>query len=86
MDNLARSLSGRAGGPVSNRTGLQGFYALTLTFSPPRAARAPQDAIPVDEAPDFFTALQEQLGLKLQAEKGMVPVLVIDHIERPSAN
>ena len=86
MDDLARSLSGRAGGPVNNRTGLQGFYALTLTFSLSRGARVPHDPTPVDDAPAFFTALQEQLGLKLKAEKGMVPVLVIDHIERPSAN
>ena len=85
MDSLARSLIRGAGGPVSNRTDLQGFYAVTLTFALPRGAGAPLDA-PVDDAPDFFTALQEQLGLKLQTEKGMVPVLVIDHIERPSGN
>jgi hypothetical protein len=42
--------------------------------------------IPVDDAPEIFTALQEQLGLKLQPEKSMVPVFVIEQIERPSEN
>src|SRR4051812_18115365 len=73
MDNLARSLSGRAGGPVSNRTGLEGFYALSLTFSPPRGATRPDD-ISADTAAEIFTALQEQLGLKLQPEKSMEPI------------
>jgi uncharacterized protein (TIGR03435 family) len=41
---------------------------------------------PAFDAPDFFTALQEQLGLKLQRERKLMPVLVIDHIERPSEN
>ena len=83
MDLLARNLSGRAGGPVTNRTGLEGDYAFTLKFSPPAGATAPANS---DDAPDFFTALQEQLGLKLQSEKGTVPYFIIDHIERPTPN
>ncbi len=83
MDMLARNLSARAGGPVTNRTGLEGNYAFTLRFSPPTGAGAPTNP---DDAPDFFTALQEQLGLKLQPEKGTVPYFVIDHIERPTEN
>jgi len=39
-----------------------------------------------DPAPDLFTAIQEQLGLRLQAAKGAVEVLVVDHMERPTAN
>jgi uncharacterized protein (TIGR03435 family) len=85
MDSLVGSLGGLAGRLVNNRTGLQGFYALTLTYSPARPADARPDTTP-NEAPEFFTALQEQLGLKLQPEKTMVPVLVIDHIERPTEN
>ena len=43
-------------------------------------------AVPPDDAPSIFTALQEQLGLKLVPEKTMVKVFVIDHIERPTPN
>ncbi len=85
MANLAQSLGGLAGRLVNDRTGLEGFYAFTLNFSPPRLGAAPAPAA-IDDAPEIFTALQEQLGLKLQPEKTMVPVFVIDHIERPSEN
>ena len=85
MDSLVGSLGGLAGRLVNNRTGLKGFYALQLKFSPPRASGAP-DATAPDDVPEFFTALQEQLGLKLQPEKSIVPVFVIDHIERPTEN
>jgi len=59
-----------------------------MTFSLPRNAAASPDAnVAVDDAPDIFTALQEQLGLKLQREqKKSTPVFVIDRIERPSEN
>jgi uncharacterized protein (TIGR03435 family) len=85
MAALARSLIRYTGGPVTDGTGLQGLYAVSMTFAPPRNLATAQDAT-ISDAPDFFTALQEQLGLNLQAGKGMVPVLVIDHIERPSEN
>jgi uncharacterized protein (TIGR03435 family) len=89
INGLAQSLYGLVGGDVTNDTGLEGFYALTLKFSPQRNAAAPDavspNALP-DDAPDIFTALQEQLGLKLVHGKKMLPVLVIDHIERPSEN
>jgi uncharacterized protein (TIGR03435 family) len=85
MEQFARSLSGRAGGLVNDATSLPGFYALTLTFARPRGPNTPLDTIP-DDAPDFFTALQEQLGLKLKPEKSKVPIFIVDHIERPSAN
>ena len=85
MDRLALSLRGLAGSEVENHTDLQGQYALTLRFSPVRQLGA-ADVATTDDAPDFFTAVQEQLGLKLQREKKMMPVFVIDHIERPSEN
>lgn len=84
MDQLVQSLGGLAGGLVNNRTGLQGSYSLTLHYSQPRGADASPKADVLDDAPEIFTALQEQLGLKLQPEKTMVPVFVVDHIERPS--
>jgi uncharacterized protein (TIGR03435 family) len=83
LDSLAFSLAGLAGRLVDNRTGLQGFYALKLQFVEPGA---PGAASLDDNLPDFFTALQEQLGLKLQPEKTIVPIFVVDHIERPTEN
>jgi len=83
IDNLVLSLRGLAGGTVINRTGLEGFYAFTLRFAPPGAAT---DQPAPDDPPNFFTAVQEQLGLKLVPEKAMEPVFVIDHIERPTPN
>jgi uncharacterized protein (TIGR03435 family) len=80
MDRLVPSLRGLAGGLVKNQTGLEGFYALTLRFSPGMSA---DPSAASDDAPQFVTALQEQLGLKLQPEKSMVAIFVIDHIERP---
>jgi uncharacterized protein (TIGR03435 family) len=92
LDNLAFSISGLAGGEIFNDTALDGFYSITLKFSPRRSPQtldpgaAPSAAAPSDDAPDIFTALQEQLGLKLVRGKRQLPVLVIDHIERPSEN
>lgn len=85
LDSFVLSISGQAGRQVVNRTGLQGFYALTLRYATrsPAGAGAPP---PDDNLPDFVTALQEQLGLKLQPEKMRVPIFVIDHIERPTEN
>ena len=84
LDRLVPSLSGLAGGRVNNRTGLDGAFDLTLHFAPPRLS--PDPSAPIDDAPQFVTALQEQLGLKLVAEKSMVKIFVIDHIERPTPN
>ena len=82
FDRLVLSFSGLAGGQVTNHTGLEGAYDLTLHFAVPRSN--PDPSATGDDAPQFVTALQEQLGLKLVPEKAMVKVFVIDHIERPS--
>jgi uncharacterized protein (TIGR03435 family) len=66
--------------PVVDRTGLEGRYAFTLTFARPSLAG------PADDRPSLFTALQQQLGLKLEPTVIEAPVLVIDHIERPTEN
>ncbi|MGE0444025.1 MAG: TIGR03435 family protein [Vicinamibacterales bacterium] len=83
LNGLIGTLGAIAGGRITNRTGLNGIYAIELTFS-----RGPQadPAAPPDDRPDIFTALQEQLGLKLVRGKAMLPVFVIDSIERPSEN
>ena len=83
MDTFVRSISGFAGGIVNNRTGLEGWYAVNLHFAPPGLTVDPSGT---DDAPQFVTALQEQLGLKLEPEKTRVPIFVVDHIERPTEN
>jgi uncharacterized protein (TIGR03435 family) len=75
---LADRLSGpvfQLGRPVQDRTSISGLYDFML------------DWMPDDTAPSVFTALQEQLGLRLEAQKGTIEVLVVDSMERkPSAN
>ena len=78
---LINILSSLLGSPVLDETGLRGSYNFSLEFTDPRDPRPRQ----VD-SPDLFAAVQEQLGLQLQATKGPVEVLVIDHMERPSSN
>lgn len=83
MEMLAGVLSRQLDRVVVNRTGLHGVFDLTLEFAPQGAtASAPDPSAP----PSIFTALQEQLGLKLEAQTGPVDVLVIDHVEQPSEN
>jgi uncharacterized protein (TIGR03435 family) len=86
LDTLALQLSSLAGGQVENRTGLQGFYEVELKFSQPQLGDARDTAAAGDDAPGIFTAVQEQLGLKLQPVKLKLPIFVVDHIERPSEN
>jgi uncharacterized protein (TIGR03435 family) len=79
---LARELALSLGRVVLDNTGITGRYDLTLRWTP-------DDAPPTtsaDAPPDIFTAIQEQLGLKLESTKGPVPVLVVDHIAMPSEN
>lgn len=66
---------------VIDKTGLIGAYDLHLQWAPELAGGADGDT-----RPSIFTALQEQLGLKLQPSKGPVKTLVVDHVERPSEN
>jgi uncharacterized protein (TIGR03435 family) len=62
-----------------DQTGLKGAYDLTLTWTA-------EPVVSADGPPSVFEALQEQLGLKLAPTKAPVEVVVVDHIERPSAN
>jgi len=84
---LVTMLSNQTGKPVVDQTGLTGNYDVELRFSleslrPPPAS---PDGLPPapDDAPSIFTAVQEQLGLKLESGKAPVDHLIIDHIERP---
>lgn len=88
MSNLAGGLSGMLERIVVDKTGITGRFHLQLTFAPDDSVRRFPDlpAPPPGDAPNIFTALQEQLGLKLESAKGPVEVLVIDHVEKPSEN
>jgi uncharacterized protein (TIGR03435 family) len=75
------------GRPMIDQTGLSGTFDFTLEWTPERRAQAPSgDAEPASASLSFEEALREQLGIKLQARKGSLSVLVIDHVVRPSAN
>ena len=81
MSDFALGMQAYMDRPVVDETGLPGRYDFTLRWTP--------DNVPTNEpgaAPGIFTAIQEQLGLKLEATRGSADVLVIDHIERPSPN
>jgi uncharacterized protein (TIGR03435 family) len=76
---LAHILNGPAGEPVVDKTAIPGSYDIHLKFAPPND--------PNSSLPDIFTAIQEQLGLKLEPAKVPVDYLVIDHVDRlPTEN
>jgi uncharacterized protein (TIGR03435 family) len=74
--------------PVIDRTGLGKNYDFTLSFAPELPPNFPKENLPPGllDRPSIFDALKEQLGLRLQAQKGPVEYYVIDHLEKPSAN
>ncbi len=82
MEMLAGNLSNIVDRVVQDKTGLTGSYRLKLDWTPDETQS--RDAS-VEEL-SIFTAIQEQLGLKLERQKGDVDVLVVDHVERPSEN
>lgn len=86
--DIARQMSVWVGGrPVVDRTGLTGIYDLELTWTPDTAPTGRDGGLapPIDpNGPSLFTAVQEQLGLKLEPTTGPVEVLVIDSAERPT--
>jgi uncharacterized protein (TIGR03435 family) len=83
---LAEELSKEVGRDVVDKTGITGRYKIALTWAPDASANSEAPSAPTDSGPSIFTALQEQLGLKLEPQKGPVAVLVIDHAEMPSEN
>jgi uncharacterized protein (TIGR03435 family) len=96
MTSLANILSQQLHRTVLDKTGLTGKYDLELNWTPDQGSDpmfkgsdgSPQrgDAAPDSSGPSIFTALQEQLGLRLQSAKGPVETIVIDHVEMPSEN
>ena len=87
MEALARMMTVPAGRIIVDKTGLTGGYDFDLEFTPdPAAAGGQPPAAATDAAPSLFTALEEQLGLKLLPQRGPVEMLVIDRVERPTEN
>jgi uncharacterized protein (TIGR03435 family) len=88
--NLTEFLSRQTGRPVLDMTGLTGFYNFTLNFTPEAAPSVPSPETPIPESavgPSLFSAVQEQLGLKLEPRKAPVEILVVDHAEKvPTEN
>ena len=80
LHSLPSMLARELDRPVVDQTGLTGNYDFTLQFAPAVGAD------PDSQAPSIFTAVQEQLGLKLEPAKAPLDVLVIDHVEQPSEN
>ena len=78
MQSLAASLKRQTGRPVEDHTGLKGEFDFELEWD--------RDDTPNSVGPSILTALQEQLGLKLNAAKGSVQILAIDRVERPAEN
>jgi uncharacterized protein (TIGR03435 family) len=74
MQGLALALGRPAGRPVIDKTGINGTFDFSLTYS--------RDDATADSEPSIFTALQEQLGLRLEPEKAQVETLIVDHAER----
>lgn len=81
MARLVMQLAFGAGRPVVDKTGLPGGYRFTLDYAPDNSAAAIDGS-----APTLFTALQEQLGLKLEPSRTTQEALVIESAERPTAN
>lgn len=92
---LALNLSNELGRRVIDKTGLAGKYTFELKWTPAQTAAAPFDPppqatgqpLPADpDGTSIFTALAQQLGLRLESQKGPVELLVIDRVARPSSN
>lgn len=74
--------------PVVDLTGLKGYYDFKLIFMPELPVGANRENIPQDvlDRPSIFDALKQQLGLRLESQKGPVPYMIIDSIEKPAGN
>jgi uncharacterized protein (TIGR03435 family) len=83
---LQRAAPGRA--QIVNNTGLSGYFDFDVRWTPeeflPRGFDRDRFPLIDPDGPSIFTAVQEQLGLKLETTKGQVDLLVIDHVEQPT--
>jgi uncharacterized protein (TIGR03435 family) len=82
ISNFAETLAFKLKQPVVDETKLSGVFNVTLTYAPDRGT-----GVPIGDGPSIFSALEEQLGLKLEPRKLPVEVLVVDHCEKtPTEN
>jgi uncharacterized protein (TIGR03435 family) len=81
MDRFAEVLSRQMDRPVVNHTRLEGIFNLKLEWAPETSAPDPADT-----RTSIFSAIQDQIGLRLRAQKTSIEVLMIEHAEKPSAN
>lgn len=86
IGSLVSMLRSSAGRVVVDKTGLSGSYRVNLTFDLSTMLRGPGAPPPSDDVPSVFTAVREQLGLRLEPSRTERDVLVIDRLERPTAN
>jgi uncharacterized protein (TIGR03435 family) len=86
MANLAMALRPWTGRFVVNKTGLSGSYRVTMNFDSTAARRGPDAASAPDAGPSVFTAVREQLGLKLESSRAPLETLIIDRLDRPTEN
>jgi uncharacterized protein (TIGR03435 family) len=77
VDNLSSLLAARVERPVIDKTGIEGQYDIDLHWTPEESP---------EPGPSIFSALQEQLGLRLESQRAAQDIVVIDHVERPSEN
>ena len=92
LDRLVTQITIQVAGPVVDRTGLGGLFDIRLNFASPQQQRLAAPSVNTPDLtrdvglPPLHVALEEQLGLRLQTQKGPLEVLVIDSVERPSEN
>jgi uncharacterized protein (TIGR03435 family) len=86
MAVLADTLRILARRPVVDKTSLAGSYRIALNYDMMATLRPPTVDVPADAGPSVFTAVQEQLGLKLEPSKAPPDVLVTERLERPTPN
>jgi uncharacterized protein (TIGR03435 family) len=85
LARFSQSLIGQVQRMVVDKTGLPGPWNLEVLYTPDQPVALNGAIVPPNpDAPSLFTALQEQLGLKLEASRGSVDVLVVDRLERPT--
>jgi len=86
VEQLGRLIAQRLNEPVVDASGITGRYDMEINFTPPEGPMKVNGQPIPDPPPSIFTAIQEQLGLKLEKRKGPVEVLVVDHVEMPTEN